>query len=112
VLHPTDWANIELLKDDIGRYIIGDPQGAATKTLWRLPVVDTQAIDVGTFLTGAFKLGAQVFDRWEARVEAAYVEDDFIKNLVTVLAEERLALAVYRPEAFVTGNLAGAGSGS
>ena len=110
VLHPTDWANIELQKDDIGRYVIGNPQGVAGKRLWGLPVVDTQAIDVGTFLTGAFRLGAQVFDRWEARVEAAYVDDDFIKNLVTVLAEERLALAVYRPEAFITGSLAGGAS--
>lgn len=113
VLNPVDWANIELLKDDIGRYIIGDPQGNASKTLWGLPVVDTQAMDVGDFLVGAFRLGAQVFDRWEARVEAAYVEDDFIKNFITILAEERLALAVTRPEAFVTGALAdGSGSSS
>jgi len=64
----------------------------------------TQAIAVDKFLTGAFKLGAQVFDRWDARVETGYVNDDFTKNLVTILAEERLALAVYRPEAFVYGD--------
>jgi HK97 family phage major capsid protein len=56
------------------------------------------------FLTGAFKLGAQVFDRWDARVEVGYVNDDFTKNLVTILGEERLALAVYRPEAFIYGD--------
>jgi hypothetical protein len=29
VLHPTDWASIETLKDDgEGRYIIGNPQGS------------------------------------------------------------------------------------
>lgn len=106
VLNPIDWATIELTKDGEGRYIIGNPQGTAQPTLWGLPVVSTQAMAAGTFLTGAFRLGAQVFDRWDARIEAAYVDDDFIRNLITILAEERLALAVYRPEAFVTGDIA------
>ena len=104
VLNPIDWAIIETMKDDVGRYIIGNPQGTATPTLWGLPVVQTQAISVDKFLTGAFKLGAQLFDRWDARVEAGYENDDFTKNLVTILAEERLALAVYRPEAFIYGD--------
>lgn len=104
VMNPADWAWIELLKDTTGRYIIGNPQGSITPTLWGLPVVTTQAIAIDKYLTGAFKLGAQLFDRWDARIEAAYVNDDFIKNLVTILAEERLALAVYRPEAFIYGD--------
>jgi HK97 family phage major capsid protein len=106
VLNPTDWARIELLKDTTGRYIIGNPQGVIGATLWNRPVVSTQAIAVDKFLTGAFRLGAQLFDRWQARVEIATEnEDDFVKNLVTVLAEERLALAVYRPQAFIYGDL-------
>lgn len=105
VMHPTDWARIELTKDGDGRYIIGNPQGTISPTLWGLPVVATQAIAVDKFLTGAFRLGAQLFDRWDARVEVGYVNDDFTKNLVTILAEERLALAVYRPEAFIYGDL-------
>ena len=105
VMHPSDWARIELLKDTQGRYIIGNPQGTIAPTLWGLPIVATQAITVDKFLVGAFQMGAQVFDRWAARVEVATEnEDDFIKNLVTVLAEERLALAVYRPEAFIYGD--------
>lgn len=105
VMNPTDWARIELLKDTTGRYIIGNPQGVAQPTLWGQPVVATQAIAVDKFLVGAFKLGAQVFDRWQARVEVATEnEDDFVKNLVTILAEERLALAVYRPESFIYGD--------
>jgi len=106
VMHPTDWARIETTKDADGRYIIGNPQGTLAPTLWGLPVVATQAIAVDKFLTGAFALGAQVFDRWQARVEIATEnEDDFVKNLVTMLCEERLALAVYRPEAFIYGDL-------
>lgn len=104
VLNPIDMASIETLKDGEGRYIIGNPQGTINKTLWGLPVVETQAMTVRKFLTGAFKLGAQVFDRWDARIEAGFVNDDFIKNLSTILAEERLALAVYRPEAFIYGD--------
>lgn len=106
VMHPTDWARIELTKDSQGRYIIGNPQGTTAPTLWNLPVVATQAISVDKFLTGAFQLGAQVFDRWAARVEIATEnEDDFVKNLLTMLCEERLALAVYRPESFIYGDL-------
>ncbi len=105
VMNPIDWARIELLKDTTGRYIIGNPQGIIGASLWNRPVVTTQAITVDKFLAGAFKLGAQLFDRWQARVEVATEnEDDFVKNLVTVLAEERLALAVYRPEAFIYGD--------
>lgn len=104
VMNPIDWAWIETLKDGEGRYIIGNPQGTISPTLWGLPVVATQAIAVDKFLTGAFRMGAQVFDRWDARVETGYVNDDFTKNLVTILAEERLALAVYRPEAFIYGD--------
>ncbi|KLC04496.1 capsid protein [Xanthomonas perforans] len=105
VMNPIDWARIELLKDTTGRYIIGNPQGTIGATLWNLPVVATAAIAEDKFLTGAFRLGAQVFDRWQARVEVATEnEDDFVKNMVTILAEERLALAVYRPEAFIYGD--------
>lgn len=105
VMHPTDWARIELTKDTTGRYIIGNPQGNLAPTLWGLPVVPTQAISVDKVLVGAFQLGAQIFDRWDARIEVGYVNDDFTKNLVTILGEERLALAVYRPEAFVYADL-------
>lgn len=107
VLHPIDWAMMELAKDTQGRYIIGQPQGVANPTMWGLPVVTTQAIGVSKFLTGAFKLGAQIFDRQQASVAISTEnEDDFIRNKVTILCEERLALAVYRPEAFVYGTLA------
>jgi HK97 family phage major capsid protein len=107
VLNPIDWTNIELLKDSTGQYIIGNPQGTLDATLWRRPVVQTQAMTVGNFLAGAFQLGAQIFDRQDAAVVIATEnEDDFVNNLVTILIEERLGLAVYRPEAFVKGSLA------
>ena len=106
VLHPTDWARIELTKDSEGRYIVGNAQSPIGPSLWGLPVVQTQAISAGEFLTGAFNLGAQIFDRMGVEVLLSTENDtDFEKNLVTVRIEERLALAVYRPEAFITGDI-------
>lgn len=106
VLNPIDWAKIELTKDDNGRHIIGNPQGVLSPTLWGIPVVATQSMGVGKFLTGAFDIGAQLFDRRQGSVEVGFENDDFTKMLLTIRATERLALAVYRPEAFIYGTLA------
>ncbi|KRA58179.1 phage major capsid protein [Rhizobium sp. Root651] len=109
VLNPIDWAKIELTKDAGGNYIIGNPQGSLTPTLWNLPVVSTQAMAAGEFLTGAFSYGAQIFDRMEIEVLLSSENDkDFETNMLSIRAEERLALAVYRPESFVTGDVEGA----
>lgn len=109
VMHPTDWATIELVKDTTGRHIIGNPVNGGPSTLWRLPVVETPAMTLDKFLVGAFKLGAQLFDREEATVEISTEDsDNFRKNLVTIRAEQREALAVFRPEAFVKGDFSDA----
>ena len=105
VLHPSDWAAIELLKDTQGHYLIGNPQGTLQPTLWRRPVVETQAMALGKFLVGAFRTAAQIFDRMTASMAIATEnEDDFVMNLVTMLVEERLALVVSRPNAFIKGD--------
>ncbi|MBA1227834.1 phage major capsid protein [Stutzerimonas stutzeri] len=105
VLHFTDWAKIELTKDSLGRYIIGNPLGVVGPTLWGLPVVSTEiAAFQGKFLTGAFQTGAQIFDREDANVVISTENaDDFEKNMISIRCEERLALAVKRPEAFIFG---------
>lgn len=111
VLNPIDWAGIELTKDSEGRYIIAQPVNGGVPRIWGLPVVETQAMAQNNFLTGAFNMAAQIFDRTEIEVLLSTEnEDDFIRNMVTILAEERLAMAVYRPEAFVTGSVIAAGS--
>lgn len=103
VVHPYDWEDIELSKDSQGRYLfmmnvaLGQEQ-----TLWRMKVVDTPAMAEGTSLVGAFGLGAQLYDREQGNIRIAEQHADFfVRNAVVILAEERLALAVKRPEAFV-----------
>lgn len=112
VLNPIDWAAIELTKDGEGRYIIAQPVNGSVARLWGLPVVETQAMTQNNFLTGAFSMAAQIFDRMEIEVLLSTEnEDDFVKNMVTIRAEERLAMAVYRPEAFVTGQVTASSAG-
>lgn len=105
VLNPIDWAVIETLKDSNKNYLIGKPQGQTSPTLWNRPVVETQSIVQNEFLVGAFQMGAQIYDRMDIEVLISTENDkDFENNMVSIRAEERLALAVYRPEAFVTGD--------
>lgn len=105
VLHFTDWAKIELTKDANGSYILANPTGLIGPTLWGLPVIATEIpAFVGKFLTGAFSTGAQIFDREETNVVISTENaDDFEKNMISIRCEERLALAVKRPEAFIFG---------
>lgn len=103
-LNPVDWADMELAKDSTGSYIWVNVQDGGQPRMWRLPVIDTNAVPVGGFLVGAFNIAAQVFDREDANVEVSTEDaDNFTKNMVTIRAEERLALAVYRPQSFVYG---------
>lgn len=103
-LNPVDWADIELTKDSTGSYIWVNVQEGGAQRLWKLPVVDSNAVPEGEFLVGAMNIAAQIFDREEAAVEVSTEDgDNFRTNMVTIRAEERLAMAVYREESFVHG---------
>ncbi|MFT9347694.1 MAG: phage major capsid protein [Gluconobacter japonicus] len=105
ILNPTDWASIELTKDAQSRYVFANPMGLSGPALWGLPVAETLAMSAGKFMTGAFRYAAQIFDREDATVIISTEDrDNFVKNMVTILAEERAALAVYRPEALINGS--------
>lgn len=104
ILHPSDWMQMRMLKNSQGDYIFGPPNSPVEPRVFGMPVVPTQAMTARKFLVGQFQVAATVYDRWEARVETGFVNDDFIKNLVTVLGEERLAFAVKQPNALVYGD--------
>lgn len=105
VLHFIDWARVELTKDANGQYLFANPLRLAGPTLWGLPVVGTEITAFeGNFLVGPFRDGATLYDREEVNVEVATENnDDFEKNMVTIRCEERVALAVFRPEGFIYG---------
>ncbi|MDE9448238.1 phage major capsid protein, partial [Xenorhabdus bovienii] len=94
VTHFVDWATVELIKDGMGRYLLSNPQGYTSPTLWGLPVIATDvAAFRGKFLVGAFDSAAQIFDREQVNVViSSENEDDFGKNMISIRCEERLAL--------------------
>lgn len=108
VLNPQDWYDIDVRKvgssDD--RYVVGNPRSMSAPTLWGLPVVVTNSISSGTCLLGSFAMGAEIRDREQATVEMSLEDStNFQKNMVTIRAEERIALVVYRTESFITGSV-------
>lgn len=111
VLHPNDWQDIELLKGTDGHYIWVSVVTGGESRLWRVPVVATTGITEGTFLVGAFGLGSQLWDREQANIRVSeHHADYFARNMLAILAEERLAITTYRPEAFVKGVFTAAGA--
>lgn len=107
IMNPTNWQTCQLSKDAQGQYVGGGPFTAAqAPTMWGIPGAVTPSIVAGTSLVGGFRSASQLFRRGGVRVEASNSHQDFfIKNLVAIRAEERLALVVYREGAFgkVTG---------
>ncbi|MDX0512749.1 phage major capsid protein [Sinorhizobium medicae] len=105
IVNSADWMFMRLLKNSDGDYILGSPSVDVTKVLFGLPVVDTPAMTVDKFLVGNFQAAATLYDRWDARIEVSTEHADFfIKNMVAILCEERLGLAVKNPLALTYGD--------
>jgi hypothetical protein len=81
------------------------PCGVGAPRLWGVPVVDTDALAAGTALVGDFSK-AVLFDRQSLAVTLGTINDQFIRNMVTVLGEVRAGFGVIRPVAFVRATLA------
>jgi len=108
VLNPTDSEEFDLLKDDNRLYRGGNPIGNFTfdQAIWHLTRVESEAMTEGTALVGA-RAGATVYQRQPITVLTTDSHSDFfVRNLIVVLFEERLAFPVWFPSAFVEVTLA------
>jgi HK97 family phage major capsid protein len=109
ILHPFKWMNMRLTRtgtgDDAGGaqrgpYLLGNPNDPEQQSLWGYPVVKTTKTPVQTGAVGAWNLAGQIFRRKGISVEMTNTDgDDWKYNRLSVRAEERLALAMYRPQA-------------
>lgn len=88
VLNPVDFYGMQLIKDAEGRYLIPPFMSNGYYTVGGLRVVPNNGVTAGSFLVGDFKKDNLAI-REEFNVQIGYVNDDFTKNLVTILAELR-----------------------
>lgn len=110
VLHPNDWQAVRLARENVatgtlGGYLFGPPSQSGATTMWGLPVIESEGIPENTGLVGDFSMGATLFDREQSAIRVGFIDDQFVRNMQTILAELRAAFVVWRPTAFakVTG---------
>lgn len=107
VLNPADWETIQLKRDDSGAtagtggFLFGGPSGPQAQSLWGLPVVECEAVPQGWGWVGAFN-EIVYWNREQASIQVSDQHADFfIRNLVAILAEQRGAYGILKPDAFV-----------
>lgn len=101
VMNPTDVEAIDLAKDLNGTYRYGGPQTMGQRTVWGVPVVESEIQPAG-IATLADWSKCVIWDREQTTITMTDSHADFfVRNMVAVLGEERLAFAVTRPSAVV-----------
>lgn len=106
IMNPSNWGAIERLKDGVnGGYLVGNPFGSIIPTLWGLPGAITNSMTANKLFVADFATSYEYVERQSTVVDVGYVNEDFTKNLVTIRAEKRGALATIRPASTRYGNL-------
>lgn len=102
VVNGVDWQASKVSKTTGGEYLFGSPAQAVNDRLWGLPVVVSSKLAATEWLAGDFRRGATLYERESVDISVATMnQDDFIKNLVTLLAELREVLIIKQAQAFV-----------
>jgi HK97 family phage major capsid protein len=89
VLNPIDVAKMDMLKDTTNAYLVHQAAGQFMfRSYYGLPVIANNGVTAGSFFVGDFSK-SNLGIREEVNIQIGYENDDFTKNLVTILAEMR-----------------------
>lgn len=103
IVNPADWGAQEIATGTDGHFLYGLPGMASGMNPFGLRIVISAAMPAGQFLVGNFSIATGVWNREGTTIEMGYVDDDFTRNLITMLAEARLGLEVSVPAALLGG---------
>lgn len=101
-LHTNDWQELALVKDTAGSYVLGGPAIISVGSVWGLRIVESEFLTDGTPIVGNFARGARLWTRTGISVVAGWINDDFVKEKITLRASMRAAFVVQSPEMFCT----------
>lgn len=105
LLNPDDWAQLALLKDANGHYILGGPQLLATKNLWGTSIITTPFLSASKYILGNFTLGATIYDRESLDFRISDSDGENFKSMLyTFRVNRRLGFAVENPLAIFAGD--------
>ena len=108
LMSPTDVETVDLARENgaTGKFLGAGPWALGPRTMWGVPILESEGIEAGTAVVGDFSK-AILWDREQTTVTLSNSHADFfVRNLVAILAEERVAFGVTRPTAFVKAALA------
>jgi hypothetical protein len=101
IANPTDWATTVLLRTSQGIYILGNPSDQPLQRIWGMPVISTTYLAAGTMLTGDFARWSRLMYRLGLGIKISDSHSDwFIKGILAIRAEMRVALYAPRGAAF------------
>jgi HK97 family phage major capsid protein len=106
LVSPTDYFNMISRKDSTGNYILSGGGNGLIPTVNGFPIVQMNQITAGDFIV-MDRNAAQILFR--SNVNVRFYEqdqDNAIKNMVTIVIEERLALAIYYVNGIIKGTFA------
>lgn len=109
ICNPDDAAAMELTKTTVGEYTypMFVPQADGITRVKGVPVVVNPGVPTGEYYVGDFSK-ANLRIREDLNIQVGYINDDFTRNMMTVLCEARACFYVKSNHipAFVKGNFA------
>jgi len=101
IMNPFDWSDFETERADTGngQYVAGGWANPAAPTVWRTPVARAAGLAQGSALVVDTRFVTMLDRQQVSTAVSAEDRDNFIKNLITMLAEMRGGLAVYNTDA-------------
>ncbi len=110
LIHPFDWETVEIEKGTDNRYVWVVVTNDNGSRMWGLPIVESHgaqasagsATEARNIIVADWLRGAQIADRQQTTISVGTINAQFVQNVRTILAEERLAFPIRVPSAFAT----------
>ena len=104
VWNPVDFEAVRLARENaatgtLGQYLMGPPSVTGPTTVWGRPAVLAIGMTQDTCLVADFNSACMLFDREQAAISVGTINDQFVRNMQTLLAELRAVFACFRPTA-------------